>query len=508
MSVHSSSVIEQSASDISEDYDVLSYLAVDIAQKNIRAQKRLQQIHTSITPSSRRTTLELLKNLQKSYTSAQKQIEAQQNHWKHQKYDEPSIRQHAHEIRNIFESVRALTHATGGTIPASDWQSPSYDASGYQQAGRQTGNIHATQNDYKRDQHEDAFRYEQAFRSEYICSPFPYQMHVHATHSGMAAFATILGFLLGEKHITTSALVGMNVYFEVKNLLRVLLGEKYYEVDETDTHAISDAIKKWKPDAIFIDTIANTPTMAVSNIQTIQHEIERLSKKEVYLVIDNTTTSIFFQPFAFNIRPSPHIRCIVFESLNKFHQFGMDGVFGGIIYSRGGDTIKLFDYRRNMGTNISDSAAMSLPTPNKTLLTRRLKRIERNAFVLSHALSDVCQFQKTPIDHIVYPGLPNHPNHKNVHGFAGPFLTVAFRPNKQSVQFLSKTAALCLEQAKKAHIPLVAGTSFGLPITRIYQTATKTTETTPFLRISPGTEHLLGISKLSFLLADCVRTMT
>lgn len=501
-------IITQSSRDILEDYALLEYLTSDLVCKLKKNKKRLIKLKNSNHPSCIDSTIEILQHLTIRSTMLQTAIITHKQKWLQKAKTEKTIETCVREQAALFETIRSLTHALGATITASDWQSPSYDASGYQQAGRQTGRIHATKNDYKRDQHEDAFTYEQAFCKEYIDSPLKYQMHVHATHSGMAAFTTILGFLIGQKHIRDSVLVGTNVYFEVKQLLQSLLKEKYHEVDETNLHAVQEAIQKWQPDTIFLDTIGNTPTMAVPDIKNILKTIQKTSQKEVYVVIDNTTTSIFVQPFSSFFPKISRIHTIVFESLNKFHQFGMDGVFGGIIYSRGGDSVYLFDYRRNMGTNISDMAVMSLPTPNRKLLKIRMKRIERNALYLSDTLSEMCRSKNTPVDSVIYPGLKTHPNHKNISGFAGPFLTFAFKTNRQSIQFLHKTATRFLTQAKKEKIPLVAGTSFGLQTTRIYQTATNTKMTTPFLRISPGSENLLAILRLSGMLTTSVTTMT
>ena len=501
-------LVKQSSLDILEDFALLNYLISDLVGKLEKNKKRLTKLKGSNHPSSIDSTLDLLHHLATRCAILQTAIITQKQNWTKKEKTEKTVKTCARELTALFEEIRSLTHVLGATITTSDWQSPSYDASGYQQAGRQTGKIHATQNDYKRDQHEDAFAYEQAFCREYIDTPLKYQMHVHATHSGMAAFTTVLGFLIGQKHIRDSVLVGTNVYFEVKQLLQSLLQEKYHEVDETNLHVVQEAIQKWQPDAFFFDTIGNTPTMAVPDIKNILKIIQKTLQKEVYVVIDNTTTSIFVQPFLSFFPKNSRIHTIVFESLNKFHQFGMDGVFGGIIYSRGGDSVYLFDYRRNMGTNISDSAVISLPTPNRKLLTKRLQRIERNARMISNTIQDTALSHTSPIDFVKYPGLPTHPNHANIRGFAGPFLTLAFKTNKQSVRILHKTVEYIMKQAKEEKIPLIAGTSFGLTTTRIYQTATNSKMTTPFLRISPGTEYSLATHKLSLILAKCVRTMT
>src|SRR3990167_606170 len=63
--------------------------------------------------------------------------------------------------RNIFRDyIRVLKAETASLIVSSDWQSPSYNFSMYSNAGRQTGKIWGTVNDYKRDIHLDETDFE------------------------------------------------------------------------------------------------------------------------------------------------------------------------------------------------------------------------------------------------------------------------------------------------------------------------------------------------------------
>jgi hypothetical protein len=58
---------------------------------------------------------------------------------------------------------------------------------------------------------------------------------------------------------------------------------------------------------------------------------------------------------------------------------------------------------------------------------------------------------------------------------------------------------LALEEARRRDVPLVAGASFGLDVTRIYATAVTSASAHPFVRISAGIEHEAGIEALG----DC-----
>ena len=63
-----------------------------------------------------------------------------------------------------------------------------------------------------------------------------------------------------------------------------------------------------------------------------------------------------------------------------------------------------------------------------------------------------------------------------------------------------------IKLAKKRHIPLIAGTSFGFDVTRVYLTALHANEyCTPFVRVSLGTETRGEIEALKKLFIDVIR---
>jgi len=487
-------ILSQSAKDFSEDLERLLYCSDDLHQKLTRAMSRLIKNEKHIHPGAFETTTNALRKLDRSIQTLQTDI------LRLKKKSYPTIESLlllSGSVQSLFERLRTLTKITGSTITSLDWQSPSYDASGFGQAGRLTGRIHATSNDYKRDQHEDAFRYEQKFLEEYIDAPLKYPVHSLATHTGMAAFTTILGFLLGEGHIKHAILMGSSAYWECKQVVKSLCGKMYHEIDETDIESVKRAIIRYQPDAIFLDTIANDPIMAAPDIFRIISLIEKHSKNTVYLVIDNTCTSIYCQLIARVMRPFTKIRVIGFESLNKFHQFGMDQSFGGIVYSWGGDTINMFNWRVHLGTNISDAQAVSLPTPNRMMLTRYMERLERNTKMVASALQNqIATSPNTPLSHIVYPALSIHPDNKKSQVFHGAFFTLCLKKKYQSIPTYKRLTERIMKQAKKDNTPLVAGTSFGLPTTRVYLTAIRATETTPFIRIACGCEALINVEKV------------
>ncbi len=406
-------------------------------------------------------------------------------------------------ISSITESRELLrTHQTrlGALITSSDWQSPSIAHSIKSQAGRQEGSIYATINDYKRDQHWDAGNYERAFKKSLIHGLFTLPIQACITSSGMAAFSTILTYLILEKKINGPVLIGKSIYFENKALLQRSVQKNCIEIDEHDTDSILQNIELNKPSVIVLDSLANMPTIAVPDLKKIINYIVTNVKKETILIIDNTCLSVMLQPFPLVFGKFSKLSLIVFESLNKYHQYGMDRVTGGIFWTYGGDTGKLFDYRVHTGTNAPDILVASLPTPNKKILVKRLLRLGRNAHILSEKLSTwMYENPGSPFVKIHYPGLPDHPSYNWTREdvFHGSFFTIEFTKKYQTVKSYKRFIELVLHSAKKQRVSIVSGTSFGLNTTRIYLTAVRSTPNTPFIRVALGTESRKEIESIT-----------
>jgi cystathionine beta-lyase/cystathionine gamma-synthase len=426
--------------------------------------------------------------------------------------DELKKNHNASLLTNAFESIEKSrdilrTHQTllGALITSTNWQSPSFAHSVKSQAGTDEGSIEATINDYKRDQHNRAIQYEQSFKKNYIDGLITFPVNVYATSSGMAAFSTILSYLIFEKKLTGTILVGASIYFECKALLQALPSVSIVEVNDTDTSTILKQIDRYQPSVIFFDSIANMPTIAVPNIDKILSHIVSQSKKNTILVVDNTCRSIFFQPIPQILGKFSKVSLIVFESLNKYHQFAMDRVTGGIIWCYGGDTGKISNYRVHTGTNIPDVAAASLPTPNRNLLSRKLQRHGRNATFIARILSKyILEHPTCHITSVIYPQLPSHPSYfwTKTYPFSGSFISLQFEKKYQTIASYKRFIRLVLTVAEKEHIPIVSGTSFGLHTTRIYLTAIRSSPTTPFVRISIGTEHFSAIESIAEILTQ------
>src|SRR5205085_1233707 len=98
----------------------------------------------------------------------------------------------AERKRAATEMLRTLRSLAAGAATATDWQSPSFGHSVRPQAGRFGGRVTEHRDDYRRDRHHDAARFEAAWLREYVDRPPGMSLRALMTSCGMSAFTTIL----------------------------------------------------------------------------------------------------------------------------------------------------------------------------------------------------------------------------------------------------------------------------------------------------------------------------
>jgi cystathionine beta-lyase/cystathionine gamma-synthase len=385
------------------------------------------------------------------------------------------------ERASLADRLRVEQALLAGLLAAPDWQSPSFLHSIAPAAGRQTGRIRAHRNDYKRDRHADAEDHERRYVVEMVDEPGGARALL--TACGMAAFTTILGWLVGERQLPGPVLAGRGLYHESRLLLERMLPGRVAFVDEADTAALLWAIGERQPSALFLDSLSNTRLLPVPDLPAV---IDALRGTDTYLVLDNTCLSVGCQPFAL-ARGS--VRLVVFESLLKYGQLGLDRAGAGVIVARPEDAESLDDYREHLGTNIPDMSVHALPPPDRGVLERRLARLQRNALWLAAGLEE----RAPPGAKIVYPG-------------RGGCLAVLLKESDRRLEREQRLVGEAVAEAARRGVALHAGSSFGFDTTRIYLTAARAECGTPFVRIAAGTEHRLELDALTDVLATVIRT--
>ncbi len=404
------------------------------------------------------------------------------------------VRELAGEKGSLADLLRTEQALTAALVGAADWQSPSFLHSIGPNAGRQDGRIRAHWNDYKRDRHLDAGAYERRYLQALVDGP-PGQRAL-LTSCGMAAFTTVLSFLQLEGKLAGPILAGSGLYHETRLLLERALPGRLHLVDEGDTTLLLRTIDELRPSALFLDSLSNTKWMPVPELARV---LERLAGRETYLVLDNTGLSVSCQPFAL---ADESARLIVFESLLKYAQLGLDRANAGVIVARGGDAAGLSGYREHLGTNVADVAVHALPRPDRRVLERRLARLQRNALLLATRLGAAGEGAVE----VVYPGLPSHrcAAASRRLPFRGGCLSIVCR--EQDVELRRERALVkqAVDEAARRGVALLAGSSFGFGTTRIYLTAEGAECGEPFVRVAAGTEHRLEVERVADALAAAV----
>ncbi len=400
------------------------------------------------------------------------------------------------ERASLADRLRVEQALLAGLIGAPDWQSPSFLHALAPTAGRQTGRIRAHWNDYKRDRHIDGEAYERRYLEEMMDGPAG--VRALLTGCGMAAFTTILVWLLGDGRLSGPVLAGRGLYHETRLLLERILPGRVRFVDEADTAALLRAIEVSRPAALFLDSLSNTAWMPIPDLRAL---MDAIRGTDTYLVLDNTGLSVSCQPFAL---AGESVRLVVFESLLKYAQLGLDRANAGMILARSRDAESLEDYREHLGTNIPDVCTHALPPPDRGVLERRLARLERNAIHLAEAIDE-----RAPAGvALVYPGLGAHRPTGEAHRlrFRGGCLAVLFRTPERQLGRQRRLVSEAVDEAKRRGVSLLAGSSFGFDTTRIYLAAARADCGTPFVRIAAGTEHRLELEALTDALVAAIET--
>jgi cystathionine beta-lyase/cystathionine gamma-synthase len=197
------------------------------------------------------------------------------------------------------------------------------------------------------------------------------------------------------------------------------------------------------------------------------------------------------------------VRLIVFESLLKYAQLGLDRANAGVIVARGTDAQRLSSYREHLGTNVADVAVHALPRPDRRVLERRLARLQRNALLLAERL----RARGRGSFEVVYPGLPSHRCAAAGRRlpFHGGCLSIAFREPDAELRRERALVEQAVAQAERRGVALLGGSSFGFDTTRIYLTAEGAECGEPFVRIAAGTEHRLEVERVADALAAALR---
>lgn len=404
-----------------------------------------------------------------------------------------------------WEVIRRAYLTRAATILANEHESPSYLTSGVSEAGRRTGRIVGNVNDYSRDHHDLARSYEEAYAAAYLPRLGLLSMQPCVTVSGMAALTTIVTMLTRLGGVTQTILVGKHSYFQNQELLARAFARVIF-FDEADLSMFRTLVTRERPQAVFVDTLCNEGELTVPSVMGMAG-ILREANIPCHLVVDNSLLGPGFPWKELLGYRSRQLTIIGWESLNKFAQFGLDRTTGGIVFGSSIRThVGLFYARLHTGTILPLVSTLLLPKPNARVMQAYLARLEHNAVRMAELLTR--QVNSRRVARIQRATTP--------YAFSGAQITVQFR-GAVSYEALQKKITTMIRRARRAHISLTAGTSFGMPTTRVYATAKEgmllpaakgRVSVRPaghipmFFRISVGTEEEAELTQLAQIIAS------
>lgn len=225
-----------------------------------------------------------------------------------------------------------------------------------------------------------------------------------ATATGMAAINTVfLALLDRNSHVVSTDCVygATRVVLETEY---ARFGVKTTFVDTTDPGNLEQAIEP-STRLVFIETPTN-PTMKLTDIRQAAAIAHRHS---LPLVVDNTFASPYLQ------RPLELGADIVVHSLTKFLN-GHSDVVGGMIVSSTPELFKRVRRILNLFGGTMDPHQAWLILRGIKTLALRVERAQETAMRLAEFLT-----RHPKVSWVVYPGLPEHPQHdiarKQMDGF-------------------------------------------------------------------------------------------
>jgi cystathionine beta-lyase/cystathionine gamma-synthase len=502
----SADLLDRSFEDLAGDLEELEGLAVDASGRLGLTGRALLRHRRDLHGDSLDLIEDHLRRLVSSYDAIRRDARTLRADAERGRRNPESLAGLAVERSGLADRLRTLQGIAAAAMTTSEWQSPSFAHSGWSNAGTCTGAVRPHVDDYRRDRHPDAAAFESEYLAAYVEPVAGLELRALMTSCGMSAFATIVGFLQMEGKLDGPVVLGASTYHECRDLLRAVVpNDALVEASEHPWNDLPSAILRHRPAAVFLDSVGNAPGTLVADVRGVVRAMEAAGRAS-YLVLDNTALTCTVQPFGL-VGDRRRLRLIVFESLTKYAQFGLDRVTGGAIVAEGRDAVELDRYREHLGTNIADATVNAIPRPNRPALERRLSRIERNALVLARRINEAAgRGGGGAVVGAHHPALECHPSFAVARtlAFRGGWFSIGFSPELDRPEIHHRFVELALEEAGRRHVPLIAGASFGLDTTRVYPTAATTRCGRPFVRVSPGIEHAAAIEEVAGVFASVV----
>jgi cystathionine beta-lyase/cystathionine gamma-synthase len=255
--------------------------------------------------------------------------------------------------------------------------------------------------------------------------------HVYA--SGMASVSSLMQvFTKAGDHVVC----GNNVYGGVPRLFNQIManfGVEFTYVDTTNPDNVEKAMRK-NTRFVWIETPTN-PLMNVTDIAAVA-KIAHAGGAE--LVVDNTFLSPYFQ------QPIKLGADMVMHSTTKFLNGHSDGLGGVIVATKPEHAEKLAFIQKTSGAILSPFECWLILRGVKTLAVRMRQHDESGRKIAE------CLSKHKKVKKVLYPGLPDHPQHelakRQASGF-GSMITVDFGTQEDANKMLRKVRVFTLGES-------------------------------------------------------------
>ena len=250
--------------------------------------------------------------------------------------------------------------------------------------------------------------------------------------SGMAAIHAIATMLESGDHVVC----GNDLYGGTPRLFNQVMagfGLEFSYVDTSDAENVERAIRK-NTRMVYVETPTN-PLMRLSDLAAISAICR---KKHVWLVVDNTFMSPYFQ------QPLRLGADMVVHSTTKFLNGHSDGLGGVVVCARQEHAEKLAFLQKAVGAILSPFECWLVLRGVKTLAAR-MEIHDRSGRIVADFLS-----KHKKVKTVLYPGLSDHPQHvlakRQMSGF-GSMITFETGSLKNANKMLKKVRVCSLGES-------------------------------------------------------------
>ena len=245
--------------------------------------------------------------------------------------------------------------------------------------------------------------------------------HAYAFASGLAASATVLELLDAGSHMVAADDLYGGSWRLFERVRKRTMGLRVSYADPDIAGSLEKALEK-DTRMIWVETPSN-PVLKITDLA----EVARIGKaRGILTVVDNTFASPYVQ------RPLDLGIDLVVHSVTKYINGHSDMVGGIVVVNDRKDIADKLEFMQNAIGSIMDPFSSFLALRGVKTLPLRMKQHCGNAMHLAAWLKSQPKVEK-----VIYPGLPNHPQHllaaRQMNGF-GAMIAVYLKTDMDGVR--------------------------------------------------------------------------